>query len=166
MYEGAAIEALYHASSGGRTENSENVYKTAYPYLKSVESPDEEGYAYEKAFAKEEVKNAVREKLGVELAEVSGETLSIQARYDSGRVKEIVVGGKVVSGAKFRGVLGLSSANFDFQISGDTVTFTSIGYGHGVGMSQAGANAYAKQGKSYRDILAHYYAGAEVTALY
>ncbi len=92
-------------------------------------------------------------------------SMQVMSRYASGRVEKIRIGGETFSGKEFRGALGLSSANFSFKYSGDTVVFTSKGYGHGIGMSQAGANAFAAQGMGYEEILGYYYAGTQLGKL-
>lgn len=88
--------------------------------------------------------------------------MEIVSRYESGRVESIRLGGVTVSGRDLRKLLSLNSANFDFSLSKDAILFNTCGYGHGVGMSQYGANAMAKNGKSYKDILLYYYTGVEI----
>ena len=83
-------------------------------------------------------------------------------KTDGGRVKTIRFGNVELSGVETRTLLGLRSANFTFEIDGDNITFNVIGYGHGVGMSQTGADALAKQGENYEDIIKHYYIGIEI----
>ena len=82
---------------------------------------------------------------------------------ESGRVKTVKFGNKNLSGVEARTLLGLRSTNFDITIDGDNIKFSVIGYGHGVGMSQTGADALAKQGLNYVDIIKHFYIGIEIT---
>lgn len=166
-YEGELIEALYHASSGGRTEDAQHVFAQARPYLVGVESPGEEdaGVFYdEKAFSRRElVKRVNRACAGADLeAARLEEQLRVLSRYESGRVEEVALGGARLSGKELRKLLGLRSANFSIAYEGDSVLFSTRGYGHGVGMSQYGANAMAREGADYREILSYYYAGVEI----
>ena len=80
-----------------------------------------------------------------------------------GRVKTIKIGNKNLSGVEVRTLFGLKSANFEVVKENDTIKFSVIGYGHGVGMSQTGADSLAKQGKNYEDIIKHFYTGVEIT---
>ena len=83
-------------------------------------------------------------------------------RTQSGSVHAITIGGVTVSGAQARQIFSLRSASFDVSLSGDTFTFSVTGFGHGVGMSQYGADAMAEEGKGYVEILQHYYTGVTV----
>ena len=162
-WEGRPIEVLYHAVSGGQTEDVELVYSQALPYLRSVPSPGEEtasGYESVQTFSHGELvalfpEQAVEGRVALEVLE----------RSDSGRVLWLSVGGRAMEGRTLRSVLGLKSTNFQIVDNGDTVTFLQRGYGHGVGMSQAGANAMAQAGARWDEILLHYYTGVALTAL-
>ncbi len=90
-------------------------------------------------------------------------TIQILEYTESGRVKTIKIGNVNISGVELRGILGLKSANFEISIEGENVTFNVIGYGHGVGMSQTGADALANQGYQYYEIIKHYYTGVDIT---
>ncbi len=166
-YEGALIEALYHSTAGGMTESSENVFASAQPYLVSVESPGEEGsahYAESTAFSRRNFLtklNAAFPKAGLSAKKLEAQ-VEITARYASGRVKTVRLGGAEATGRQFRKALDLPSANFTIEFVGDDVRVSTKGYGHGVGMSQYGANAMAKDGFDYRAILAHYYTGIDI----
>lgn len=163
-YEGALIEALYHAASGGRTENSEHVFSAALPYLTGVESANEVGSSHltdTVTYSRREFEQAVnaafpKAKLRRAKLETQVEVLS---RYDSGRVEALRLGGVTVSGREFRQALELRSALFYITVAKDRVSIDTKGYGHGVGMSQTGANGMAKDGADYRAILYHYYTG-------
>ncbi len=159
MYNGSYIEALYFSTSNGRTENAENVWGNSFPYLKSVESPWDvgiSGYSQTKTIPMSEISS----KLGVQLTSIS--QISINSKTEGDRVKSITICGKEFTGVEIRQLLGLRSADFDISESGDSIAFTTRGYGHGVGMSQYGANGMAKSGYSYLQILKHYYSGVSV----
>jgi len=162
-YEDQAIDAMYHASSGGHTENSEDVYKNAIPYLRGVESPDGAGYEKTLSYPRGEFVERVNKKLGTELsAETLEQDLEILSRFDSGRVAKIRLGSETFSGTKFRGAAGLPSALFSYTLSADSIVFSTEGHGHAVGMSQSGADYYADAGWDYRQILLHYYTGVSL----
>ena len=158
-YNGKYIDALYFSTSNGRTENAENVWSTAYPYLVSVESPWDVGipsYSGSKSIPM----STIAEKLNVPLT--SSSQIKILERTVGNRVKTISICDKKYTGVEIRTIFGLKSADFDISTSGNNIVFTTRGYGHGVGMSQYGANLMAKAGYSYRDILKHYYTGVAI----
>lgn len=163
-YEGKVINAFFHANSGGKTEPPVNVWGgTGYPYLQTVETSGEEGYSQYKSeveFTKDELIKKLKEKyedIKLELNEVE-----IIERYESGRIKTIKFGNKQIAGVEARTILGLRSANFDIKLEGQKIKFTVYGYGHGVGMSQTGADSLAKQGQNYEQIIKHFYTGVEI----
>lgn len=162
-YEGEQIQVFYHASSGGRTENSENVYSKALPYLVSVKSEGEENssnYYGTVTVSRDEFKSRMK----AFSSDISFKNLPLIGqitRYESGRVNTIQIGSKTFTGREVRSIFSLNSANFTVDVS-DSITFSTIGFGHGVGLSQTGANAMAKQGSSYIDILTHYFSGVTV----
>lgn len=167
LYQGELIEALYHSTSGGRTEDSENVFAAMLPYLRSVDSPGEEDAPRYERTVEYSGRNFIK-KLnaafpGAKLTEAAD--VEILSRYESGRVERVRVGGATVTGREFRRALSLDSANFTVTAVGDTVSVSTRGFGHGVGMSQLGANAMAKEGADYRAILTHYYTGVSVEKL-
>ena len=90
------------------------------------------------------------------------DAIKITEYTDTNRVKTIKVGNLNLSGVEIRSILGLKSTNFQFSIDGDSIKFEVTGYGHGVGMSQTGADSMAKQGKKYDEIIKHFYTGVEV----
>ncbi|MDR0930073.1 MAG: stage II sporulation protein D [Oscillospiraceae bacterium] len=162
-YKGEPIEVLYHAASGGYTEDVEQVYAHALPYLRGVPSPGEEG-----ASGHETVQSfpmAALVALFPEEAEGGAVALEILARSASGRVTELQIGQHKMTGRTFRAILSLKSTNFYFSWDGDTLIIRQLGYGHGVGMSQAGANAMAREGAAFDQILLHYYTGVSLTLL-
>lgn len=170
FYEGMPIEMVYHACSGGRTEDSAAVFATRKPYLVSVESPGEEGYVgytAETTFSCQEAAALLLRAFpdcGV-TAETLPSALRLQTSTASGRVNTLLVGNQTVSGTAFRQALALRSTYIAWESSGDQITFRTTGYGHGVGLSQAGAQAMAAEGASFADILAHYYPGTQLAGV-
>ncbi len=166
--DGKLISALYHSSSGGRTEDSEAVFAVALPYLVSVESDGEEDspeYSDEKVFSVQDLCSIVNAEFPQAHLKAPAEQIDVWGRTDSGRVKLVQLGEIVINGQQLRNLLNLHSTNFSFEFEGDSVRITCIGFGHGVGMSQCGANAMAKRGVDYRAILEHYYTGVEIITM-
>ena len=167
VYDGKLCDALYHACSGGQTEDSENVYANVIPYLRGVESP------YEDPMREEDVdfgEDAIAELIAAKYPE-SGITyenvrngIEIKSTYPSGRVKELRLGKTVITGKQARSLFGLRSAMFTFRWGEEKIVFHTKGYGHGVGLSQNGANGMAKHGSAYREILLHYYTGVTIAS--
>jgi stage II sporulation protein D len=160
-YDGKLINATYFASSGGMTEDAALVWGTSYPYLQPVESPGEEKCGYfgnQVSFSPKEL----QDKLGVTLKGKPNEWFGRITYTDSGSVELIRIGGKLYTGVEIRKKLGLRSTMFSVETTADTVTFSTKGYGHRVGMSQYGADAMAVKGCTYQEILAHYYQGTEL----
>ncbi|MCP8967886.1 stage II sporulation protein D [Ectobacillus ponti] len=157
-YHGDLITAFFFSMSNGQTENSEDYWGSPYPYLRSVASPwdkDVPKFEMEKEFSVSQFQKL----LGVQtIGKVTEKT-------SAGRVKTVDFGGKKLSGREVREKLDLRSADFTWKQSGDKVIVTTRGYGHGVGMSQYGANGMAKEGKNYQDIVKHYYQGIEITSV-
>lgn len=166
-YEGKPINAFFHSNSGGTTEIPINVWGgSGYPYLQVVETAGEEEYSQynsEVNLTKEEFTNKIKEKHSELVIDFSKEdAISIKEKTDSGRVKTLKVGNIEIAGVEARTILGLRSTNFTFEIEGNNIKFNVIGYGHGVGMSQTGADALAKEGKNYEEIIKHFYLGIEI----
>lgn len=168
-YDGVLINPLYHSNSGGVTEDIEDVWTNIgeVPYLKSVYSPYEEDYSeYEKTvvFSWDEIKSKAEKrypeaKLGNE-AEQDFEILSWSS---SGRVDKARLGSVIITGTELRELLGLRSTNLEINFPGNNhVEIISRGYGHGVGMSQCGADALGKNGYTFEEILKFYYTGVTV----
>lgn len=169
-YENQPINAFFHASSGGTTEVPLNVWGgSGYPYLQVVQTSGEDAYtqyASEVLLTKEEFVNKIKEKHNEFEIDFSKENeISILEYTESGRVKTIKIGNLNLSGVEVRTILGLKSANFTFSIDETNIKFSVIGYGHGVGMSQTGADSLAKQGKTCEEIIKHFYVGVEITNL-
>ena len=161
-YNGNYIEAVYHSTSNGYTEDSLNVWGNYYPYLISVDSSFDNSnpsFSMSKSFSYDELSS----KLGIYVSVDS--VFNILGLTGSGRVSGISVDGNYFSGVDFRNKLGLRSADFDILKTDGGVVFTTRGYGHGVGMSQYGANGMGKAGYSFSDILFHYYPGVSLEQL-
>lgn len=159
-YNGNYVEALYHSTNNGKTESSLDVFGNYYPYLISVSSEyDKNTSSYLRTINMP--LDAISNKLGLSLNNDS--VISILSYTDGGNIKEININGNNFSGKKVRELLGLRSADFDISISDNNANITTRGYGHGVGMSQYGANGMANAGYSYKDILSHYYPGTTLT---
>lgn len=171
-YEGKYIRAYFHACSGGKTENVSAIWgKQNIPYLKSVESLGEEDYKNYKSTVKlsiselaSKLNNATEIKCNISLADE--DNIKIVSYTQTGRVDKILIGGEIYTAEKLRTVLGLKSTNFTVSFNDDKVIFNVIGYGHGVGMSQVGANYYAKIGYTFDKIISHYYTNVDITYLY
>ncbi len=163
-YEGEEIQVFYFSSAGGMTEDCANVYQESLPYLVSVSSPGEEGYSnyYGQVTVSFGEFASKMEEYSPDISLSGGaEDIGEIVRYDSGRVKSIEIGDKTFTGREIRQVFGLNSTNFTIKTT-DEVTFSTVGFGHGVGMSQTGANEMAKNGSDYIEILQHYFTGVTV----
>lgn len=171
LYQNEPIAAAFHSTSSGKTESAEVVWGNAFEYLIPVDSAADQNapsYSAEKKFAYSEAESALKGAFSdIVLSEDKAGLFQIKSSSDSGTVTEIQVGSMTLSGVQLRSVLGLSSANFtvSYQSEDDSYLFSSKGLGHGVGMSQYGANEMAKGGKNYEEILKHYYTGIELSSL-
>ena len=177
-YDGELVsQPLFFSSSGGQTENSEDVFVSAVPYLVSVASP----YEAEATHQNEETVMTIKElraKLAAAFPEeafgkVERSTIKVLSRTAGGRVERMQIGDVTLKGTQVRSALGLSSALFNISFregsgwNGSSaaqteIVFTSSGSGHGVGMSQYGADGMGKAGYTYKEILKHYYSGVEI----
>lgn len=169
-YNGEPINAFFHSNSGGVTESSVNIWGGIdYPYLKSVETAGEDGYKQytsQVEISKQDLVNRLKEKYqDCEIDYSQENCIQILEYTSSGRVKTIKFGNKEIAGTEARSILGLKSTNFTFSINGDIVTFSVTGYGHGVGMSQTGADSMAKSGANYEEIIKHFYTNVEITEI-
>ncbi|NLM25934.1 MAG: stage II sporulation protein D [Firmicutes bacterium] len=151
-YQGQPILAVYHSTSGGRTENSEHYWSTALPYLRSVNDP----YGNHSPYSYTKYTISVANFLNAMGIEQLGQVKVVE-RYPSGRVKTLEAGNQWFSGREVRERLGLRSTWFTVDLNNNNLEFNLWGYGHGVGMSQYGADGMAKQGYDYRQILQYYY---------
>lgn len=169
-YNGEPIDAFFHANSGGTTEIPVNVWGgTNFPYLQTVQTAGEDAYSQynsEVVLTKSELEEKIKLKYqNFEINYQEPEAIKILELNDSKRVKTIKIGNINMSGVEARTLIGLKSANFSVNIDGDNVKFIVIGYGHGVGMSQTGADSLAKQGNNYEQIIKHFYKEVEITNL-
>ncbi len=167
IWEGEPIVAAFHSTSGGRTESAETVWGSAVEYLVPVESAEDTSsptYLDEQVFTEKELRARLEAELdSADLGSDPEKWLSIDERSASGTVTKMTAGGAELTGTDFRRIFSLRSANFTVEYSSGQFTITTKGNGHGVGMSQYGANAMANSGASYEEILLHYYTGAELS---
>ena len=166
-YDGDAINAFFHSNSGGITEIVSNVWGGRdFPYIQSVETSGEneyDGYNSEVIISKSELLKRIKENYqDIEIDYSKEDSIKIIEHTGSGRVKTIKIGNKNLPGTEIRKILGLRSTNFSFRIDGENIIFSVIGYGHGVGMSQTGANSMAKSGHTCEEIIKHFYSGVEI----
>lgn len=161
-YEGQYISALFFSSSNGKTENNEDYFNTvSVPYLRSVDSSwdlEVSNQVYrEKSFTIDELND---------IFQTENFEISILSYKESGRVDLVRIGTREYTGREIREKLGLASSDFDVEHVGDSYVFHTVGYGHGVGMSQYGAQGMAEEGYDYREILTYYYQGVEIEKLH
>ncbi len=163
LYDGKIITSVYHAISGGKTEDSNNVWGVSLPYLKPVSSEGDklaENYITVVELSSQELK----EKLSgiAKIDDTKQNIFKNITRTNSGTVKKITAGSTELTGANIRAALELRSSNFKVDFKEGNYKFTVYGYGHGVGLSQNGANYMAKQGFNFKEILTHYYSGCKI----
>jgi len=166
-YNNEPINAFFHSNSGGITELPVNVWGgTGLPYLQVVETAGEEGYlqyASQVEVSNDDLINKLKTKyedIAIDFNNI--EEIKILEYTDSNRVKTIKFGNHNISGVEARTILGLKSTNFEIQRQENKIIFIVKGYGHGVGMSQTGADSMAKQGKNNEEIIKHFYTGVEI----
>lgn len=170
LYDGAPVLAVFHSSSAGMTQDAQTVWSASLPYLQGVETPEGEdtvpGYRSEASFSAGELKERLQEALPeASLGGSPSNWFTDMHQQSNGTVTGLTVGGVAVSGNQLRTILDLRSACFTISFDADRVTFSVTGYGHGVGMSQYGANVLAADGMGYKEILQWYYTGTEVGPL-
>jgi stage II sporulation protein D len=161
-YEGDPIQASFFSTSNGFTVNSEDYWKNEYPYLRSVESPWDKKESPKYTETIQLPVSTVEQKLGVSLTK-DGQVGKVVATTSGKRIGKWAIGKKEFTGKEVREKLELRSTDFQMKKKGKQVTVTTRGYGHGVGLSQYGANGMAKEGKTYKEIVNHYYKGIEIT---
>lgn len=162
-YNNDYVDAVYHSTSNGNTEDAVYVWGNSVPYLKSVSSEYDntnKNYNSTITLTYNEISNKLKNSID------SNTKFNIISRTSGNRVKEIEINGTTYSGVEFRKLLNLRSADFSIENNGANVVISTNGYGHGVGMSQYGANGMANNGSSYRDILLHYYTGVSIKNIY
>lgn len=161
-YKGALIEATYFSCSGGATENAVAVWGSEIPYLVSVDSPGEESskhYSNTSNFTAEEL----ADKLDLTINSQPSAWVENISYTEGGGVNRLLICGKEFSGTEVRRFLDLKSTAFRIDWNGAEFLITTNGYGHRVGMSQYGAEAMAKNGATYEEILLHYYTGVQLS---
>lgn len=170
-YNGEIINALFHASSPERTEDAKAIWSNEdIPYLKSVENVEDE--TYENRNSCQEISYATFKSTLIDNGYVIDLRLedflkiSIDEYTESGRVKNINVGATKIKAENLRTLFGIKSTNFTVDVNEERIRFNVLGYGHGVGMSQVGANTYAKAGSTYDEIIYHYYTGVKIVNSY
>lgn len=167
LYAGEPVLAVFHSSSVGTTQEAAAVWSEGLPYLQSVETPEDENtvpnYHSQASFSTAELKERLQTALpdAVLTGSPTNWFTNVQ-QQPNGTVTSLSVGGVDITGSKLRSILELRSACFTISFDSDTVIFSVTGYGHGVGMSQYGANVLASEGMGYKDILAWYYTGTDV----
>lgn len=158
-FEGDYIEAVYHSTSNGMTESSSEVWGYSYPYLVTVESPYDtinKSYEYTKDYTYEEISNILETKVDLDTV------FEIISLTESGRIRELKINDKVYKGVDIRNLLSLRSADFEIIKQENNIKVITKGYGHGVGLSEYGAEGYARNGYNYKEILKHYYPNTEL----
>ena len=162
-YNNDYVDAVYHSTSNGNTEDAVYVWGNSVPYLKSVSSEYDntnKNYNSSITLTYNEISNKLKNSID------SNTKFNIISRTSGNRVKEIEINGTTYSGVEFRKLLNLRSADFSIENNGANIVISTNGYGHGVGMSQYGANGMANNGSSYTDILLHYYTGVSIKNIY
>lgn len=166
VYGGRPITASFFSTSNGYTENSEDVWQARVPYLRSVPSPWDQkiapGYRKTVRFTRDELiqkLNLPRKAIATLSSNKSLPEMRTLSKTAGHRIEKIRIGDEVYSGVEVRSRLGLRSSEFIWQEDSQGVTITTFGNGHGVGMSQWGANGMAKEGYTTTKILQHYYTG-------
>ena len=160
-HSGQVIEAVFHSSSGGHSENSEHVWSKAVPYLKGVPDFDQSApvYSWRAQFSLADV----GARIGYPGTITAVEVLS---RSPQGRAQRMTIigdaGNLTVTGSTFRQKLGLRSTKFDLAVSPTSISVAGNGFGHGIGMSQWGARGMAERGQGYDEILTHFYKGTQL----
>ena len=164
--EGQLIDAAYHAMSSGMTESAEDIFGKADEHLVPVSSPWDKAapdYISEETVS---VQEFCEKLLDGDTKKYSENLPDSIKRTNSGAVLEAAIDGKAYTGAEIRYLFSLRSADFDIKLNKDSATFTVRGYGHGVGLSQTGAEGMAKDGSDYREILLHYYSKCELRTIH
>lgn len=167
-YNNEPINAFFHSNSGGKTELPVDVWGggSNMPYLQVVETAGEDGYTQynsEVELTNEEILEKLKEKYSdIQIDFNNDEDIKIVEYTSSERVKTIKFGNHEISGTEARSIFGLKSTNFEVTKEDGKIKFTVKGYGHGVGMSQTGADSMAKSGSSAEDIIKHFYVGVEI----
>lgn len=165
-YEGKPIQATFFSTSNGYTENSEDYWGDKIPYLRSVPSPWDATlsprYKETVTLSAKELQQKLGLRSAIPVSTGSSSGIRVIEKSEGKRIKKLSVGGQTMSGREFREKLGLNSSHFQWSWKGSEVLITTFGYGHGVGMSQWGANGMAKEGKKAEEIVKYFYTGIEL----
>lgn len=170
VYDSKLIDAVFHSTSGGKTENSEEIWSSRVPYLRSVMSRYEEHspkYVAQQEISIDSFIKCVKTldgKVKINKKNIKNE-IKVMERSEGGRITKLKIGDKTFKGNDVRNALGLNSANFNFTVDSNSILFTVVGNGHGIGMSQYGADGMAKNGSGYKDIVMHYYQGVDIVLI-
>ena len=165
-YKNNPINAFFHSNSGGTTELAKNVWGGDYPYLQCVKIDGENNYSsYSSSVTI--MKDKLVETMLKTFSDFSinfdeSDFIKINSYTESGRVKEMKIGNKLLSGVDVRKIFSLKSTNFNISVKDDEILFSVIGHGHGVGLSQCGSDVLAKAGKNYEEIIKYYYKDIEI----
>ncbi|MCC2683886.1 MAG: stage sporulation protein [Paenibacillaceae bacterium] len=165
-YRGSPIDAVFFSTSNGYTENSEDYWENSVSYLRSVASPWDAAISPKYKSTVTLSVTDVGRKLGVAAIspnDGSAQGMKVLSRTDGHRIKAISIGGKTFTGREVREKLGLASSQFEWRRQGSNLVFTVYGNGHGVGMSQWGAEGMARLGKTATEIVQYYYTGVEIS---
>lgn len=169
VYDNEPIIAAFHSMSSGKTESAENVWGNNIEYLVPVESSADMSapkYLEEITFTESEMRQRLEKSFdGIVLGNSPENWFSDAEKSDSLTVLSIKTGNQTLSGQQIRAALSLRSAAFEISYDSGEFTVTTKGYGHAVGMSQYGANAMAKDGKNYKEILGHYYPDTQIISI-
>jgi len=168
IYNNELIDSVYHSNSGGKTEAAGVVWEKDVPYLSTVDSPydkrHKKNYKHIKSINLDKMNRLLGRNISINNNGL-GEKIKILDRSESDRVLILQIGDEKFSGQEIREKLKLPSTKFELDIDGSDLIFTVFGNGHGVGMSQDGADGFADEGYNYKQILRHYYQGAEITSI-
>lgn len=170
VYEDEPIEAVFHSTSAGMTRAAEDIWETELPYLLAVDSSEDikaPTFTHITQLSEEEIIHKIKSQVPdfEVLTYTLMESVQIISRSEAGYINAIQIGNKIFSGEELRNYLNLNSSNFSIEEYEDSIRFVSKGYGHGVGLSQYGAHFMAEEGRTYEEILKHYYSGVEITQL-
>ncbi len=159
VYDGKIANAMFFSTSNGSTENSEDVFVSKLPYLRSVESKwDKISPVFQYT-----TNYSLSDFLGLlKIPNTDIIQVNVLEKTNTGRVKSIKINGKTYTGREVASLLNLKSSSFSITQNGNKVIINTSGYGHGVGMSQYGAEGMAQDGYTYDEILKHYYTGVEI----
>ncbi len=167
VYEEEPIEAVFHSTSAGVTQSAQDLWSLELPYLQSVDSLEDvqaPSFLQRIEFTPEEFLQKITQAMPEMVIgkEEVGKQIQIIERNPAGYVKQVQIGNQILTGQDLRNILELASNHFILEEEEGKLIFITQGYGHGVGMSQYGAHFMAQKGKTYKEILQHYYQGIQI----